>query len=139
MKALYTAVVTTAGGRNGSLKSSDGTLDLELRTPKEMGGQGGAHTNPEQLFAAGYAACLASAMAAVAGQRKIMVSPRITASVTLWSDEATGFRLSVDMDVVFTGVDLETAREIAEGGNLMCPYSKATKGNIDFTMKVSVK
>ncbi|WP_169090226.1 organic hydroperoxide resistance protein [Paenibacillus sp. PL91] len=131
MKNLYTATVTATGGRDGKLVSSDNILNLEVRAPKELGGVGGA-TNPEQLFAAGYAACFESALNLVARMKKIKVEKtEVTAHVTLGKDDDGGYELGVKMDVSVAGVELDVAKELVEAAHQVCPYSRATRGNIN--------
>jgi len=131
MNTLYTAHVTARGGRNGEIKSHDGVLNLETRTPKEMGGSGGFFTNPEQLFAAGYSACFDGALNHVARQSKIKLKDTsITAHVNFNNSEDKGFNLSVKLDVEIPGVDEATALELIEKAHHTCPYSKAINGNV---------
>jgi Ohr subfamily peroxiredoxin len=137
MQKLYTTSATVeGGGRNGHVKSSDGILDLDVRMPKELGGSGGA-TNPEQLFAAGYAACFDSAVNLVARTRKIAVrDTSVTANVTMGKVEDGTFALAVSLDVKIPGVSREAAQEIVEAAHQVCPYSKATHGNIEVELSV---
>ena len=134
MGAMYTATVTVTGGREGHVKSSDGKIDLNLSMPKEIGGKGGEGTNPEQLFAAGYAACFDSALQLVIGKQKVkdVTSTEVTAEVSLLKDEEdNGFRLGVKLHVLVNGVAQEKASELVEAAHQVCPYSKATRGNIE--------
>ncbi|WP_243385817.1 organic hydroperoxide resistance protein [Bacillus kexueae] len=136
MQPLYTATVTAAGGRNGFVKSTDGVLDLEVKMPKELGGAGGNATNPEQLFAAGYAACFDSALNLVIRQKRVEVKETsVTAHVTIGKDD-TGFGLSAQLDVKIDGVSEEVANELVNAAHQVCPYSKATRGNIDVKLNV---
>lgn len=137
MEALYTAVATATGdGRNGHATSEDGMLDLDLRIPKEMGGAGGA-TNPEQLFAVGYAACFHSALKLVAGRDKLDVTgTEVSASVSIGATESGGFGLAVELDVHAPALDQETAEKLAAAAHEVCPYSNATRGNIDVVLRV---
>lgn len=131
MKTLYTAHVTARGGRNGEIKSHDGVLNLETRTPKEMGGSGGFFTNPEQLFAAGYSSCFDGALNLVAKQSDIeLKGSSITAHVNFNYSKEQGFSLDVKLDVEIPGVDEKTARELIEKAHHTCPYSKAIEGNV---------
>ena len=131
MNTLYTAHVTARGGRNGEIKSHDGVLNLETRTPKEMGGSGGFFTNPEQLFAAGYSACFDGALNLVARQSKVKLNDtRITAHVNFNNSEDKGFSISVKLDVEIPGLDEATALELIEKAHHTCPYSKAIHGNV---------
>lgn len=138
MEALYTAIATNTGGRSGKVKSSDGVINFDLRPPKEMGGPSGDYTNPEQLFAAGYAACFAGAYSHVALEKKIRVRPDVTANVTL-NKVSDGFKLSVVMDIKTTGISQKEAEELAEEAHAFCPYSRATKGNIDVKLNSIVE
>jgi Ohr subfamily peroxiredoxin len=132
-KILYTATATAHGGREGHIRSSDGVLDLDLRIPKEMGGPGGAATNPEQLFAAGYAACFEGAVRFVARQRKIELKDAgVTAHVGIGPREPTGFGIAVQLDVSLPGIDRAVAQELADTAHRdICPYSHATRGNVE--------
>jgi lipoyl-dependent peroxiredoxin len=131
MKPLYTAEATAHGGREGHVKSSDGRLEADLRLPKEMGGPGGDGTNPEQLFAAGYAACFESALRLVArAQKKPLTDAKITARVTLNAD-GTKYVLSVELEGQIEGVPVEEALSLMHAAHEVCPYSNATRGNID--------
>jgi osmotically inducible protein OsmC len=131
-KVLYTAEAHVTGGRNGHGRSTDGELEVDLRLPKEMGGSGGG-TNPEQLFAIGYAACFESALAAVARRRHLDAGEvSIDSSVGLLPTGDGGFRLTVTLDVAVPAVaDRQTASELVRGAHEVCPYSNATRGNID--------
>ncbi len=135
MEALYTAHATSTGGRSGKVKSSDGVINLELRPPKEMGGPGGDYTNPEQLFAAGYAACFAGAYGHVALAKGFRIRPEVTANVTI-NKVSDGFKLSVVMGIRTSGISKKEAEELAEEAHAFCPYSRATKGNIEVTLEV---
>jgi Ohr subfamily peroxiredoxin len=132
MKALYTTAATVHGGREGHVQSSDGFLQADLRLPEEMGGPGGAGTNPEQLFAAGYAACFESALRMVARlQRKPLSDAHITARVSLNSTDAKTYVLSVELEGKLEGVSHEDAAALMHAAHEVCPYSNATRGNID--------
>ncbi|MEI5907881.1 organic hydroperoxide resistance protein [Bacillus spongiae] len=137
MNALYTASATTAGGRQGKVTSSDGTIDFSLSMPKGLGGAGGEGTNPEQLFAAGYSACFDSALNLVARQARKQIESEVTAEVSIGKDTDGGFGLSVNMMVTIKGVSQEEAEQLVNTAHTVCPYSKATKGNIsvDLTAK----
>ncbi len=140
MEALYTAEATAYGeGRNGEVRSSDGVIDEVLSVPKEMGGPGGDATNPEQLFAAGYAACFNSALAAVARAGKIqLASSEVTAKVGIGSNGAGGFQLTVELAVNIPGFDKAVAEKRVEQAHQVCPYSNATRGNIEVAITVTV-
>ncbi|QHL86856.1 Ohr family peroxiredoxin [Nibribacter ruber] len=137
MKRLYTAEVTATGGRSGQVKSSDGIIDIPVQLPEGMGGKGGA-TNPEQLFAAGYAACFQSALQLMAGKQKIRLDEKstVTAHVGLDQFEDGRFGLAVQLDVKIDGVDKEKAQELVEQAHEVCPYSVGTRGNIDVQLNV---
>ena len=132
-RVLYTAEATVTGGRvNGHGRTSDGALDVQLRTPKEMGGDGGG-TNPEQLFAVGYAACFEGALGAVGRREKVDVADAsIDSRVSLLPTEERGFKIAVELDVTLPHVeDPEQAVKIVEAAHQVCPYSNATRGNIE--------
>ncbi|MET0604475.1 MAG: organic hydroperoxide resistance protein [Baekduia sp.] len=134
-KTLYTAEAHVTGGRDkGHGKTSDGVLEVDLRLPAEMGGQGGG-TNPEQLFAVGYAACFEGALGAVARRAKLETGDAVIDSkVSLHPNEARGFDLSVQLDVTLPSVDAEQAAELVKAAHQVCPYSNATRGNIPVTL-----
>lgn len=139
MEALYTAKATAEGGRIGKVKSSDGTLNLALSMPKSLGGQEKENaTNPEQLFAAGYAACFDSALNLVARQSRKRIESKVTAEVSIGKDLDGGFKLGVVLNVAINGISLEEAKELVEQAHGVCPYSKATKGNIDVELKTKL-
>ena len=132
MRTLYTAVSTAHGGRDGHVRSSDGVLDIDLKTPKEMGGPGGAGTNPEQLFAAGYAACFESAMRAVARkQKKALADAHVTAQVSFNVADEGKFVLSVELHAKVEGSSIEDTATLMHAAHEVCPYSNATRGNIE--------
>ena len=139
-KSLYTATATATGGRAGTAKSPDGVLDLALTTPKELGGNGATGTNPEQLFAAGYSACFIGAMKAVAGKQKIS----LPAEVSITSDVAIGphankpgaFGIQVDMKISVPGMERGALEKLVETAHEVCPYSNATRGNVDVTLTI---
>ncbi|XPE05275.1 organic hydroperoxide resistance protein [Arthrobacter sp. N1] len=139
MSALYTAVATATGdGRNGEARTDDGQLAVDLAVPKEMGGAGGA-TNPEQLFAVGYAACFHSALKLVAGRSKAKISDTaVTAEVSINPTDGGGFQLAVALHAEIGGVDQETADSLVEQAHQVCPYSNATRGNIDVTVDATI-
>ena len=137
MEKLYTATVKASGGRNGRLESSDQVLNLKVKMPKELGGPGGAYTNPEQLFAAGYAACFDSALNLVIRTKHLKVEgTEVTSHVTIGKDTDGGFKLEVTLDVAIAGIEQEAAQELVEAAHQVCPYSKATRGNIEVTLNV---
>jgi lipoyl-dependent peroxiredoxin len=139
MKLLYeTEAVATGQGRNGRSRSSDGTLDVELAIPEEMGGPGGSATNPEQLFAAGYAACFHSALQVVARRERVAVDDSsVAARVGLKANADRGFELSVALHVDVPGVERATAEELVAKAHAVCPYSNATRGNLDVQLQVA--
>lgn len=142
MEKLYTAKATTKGGRNGHVSSSDNVLDLELRSPKEMGGTEEGYTNPEQLFAAGYAACFDSAMELMARRKKLNIEgAELTIEVSIGRDAAdAGFRLQADITGDFPkGITGEQARELMAEAHKFCPYSKAVRGNIEVKLHHKIK
>jgi osmotically inducible protein OsmC len=137
MNVLYTAEATAWGGREGRAASSDGVLDVELRIPKEMGGPGGAFTNPEQLFATGYAACFHSALKLIAAREKVDVSESaVTARVGIGANDAGGFGLEVALEGELPGVERAVAEDLMAKAHQVCPYSNATRGNIEVTLTV---
>ena len=137
-KVLYTAHATSTGGRSGTSKSSDGVLDLTLTTPKELGGNGAVGTNPEQLFAAGYSACFIGAMKHVAMVQKIALpaDTSIKADVGIGPIPA-GFGIQVAMAVTIPGMERAAAEKLVQAAHAVCPYSNATRGNIDVTLTVA--
>ncbi|MDN7245007.1 organic hydroperoxide resistance protein [Planococcus shenhongbingii] len=137
MRELFKTSVIATGGREGRVVSEDNMIDIKLETPKEMGGPGGG-TNPEQLFAAGYAACFDGMLNAIAKKEKTeLTSTSVKADVSFLKDEAdNGFKLAAILNVSVKGVDEEKARELVEKAHEACPYSKATRGNIEVELKV---
>jgi Ohr subfamily peroxiredoxin len=135
-KRLYTAEASVQGGRDGHGRSSDGVLDLDIRPPNELGGPGGG-TNPEQLFALGYGACFQSAMGVVGRRLRVDTSSStVTARVTLGSVEGGGYGIAVELDVAIPDVDHEIAEQVVKAAHEVCPYSNATRGNIEVLLKV---
>ena len=139
MAIIYTAKATATGGREGRATSSDQHLDVQLSTPKELGGAGGAGTNPEQLFAAGYSACFLSAMKFVSTQLKIAVPADATVSATvgIGPNDKGGFGLAVDLLVNVPGLDKAAAQTLIDKAHEVCPYSNATRSNIDVTLSLA--
>ncbi len=137
IQALYTATVTATGGRDGRAISTDGNLDVRLATPRELGGQGGNATNPEQLFAAGYSACFIGALKFVAGkqQQALPAETSITANVGIGQIPG-GFGLEVALQVSLPGLDRELAQRLVEAAHQVCPYSNATRGNIQVSLSL---
>jgi Ohr subfamily peroxiredoxin len=135
-KPLYTAEATVKGGRDGHGRSSDGVLDLDIRPPAELGGSS-VGTNPEQLFALGFSACFQSAMGVVGRRMKVDTSDsEVTGRVTLGTIEGNAFGLAVELDVHIPGVDESTARDVVDRAHEVCPYSNATRDNIEVTLKI---
>ena len=131
MKTLYTAEATATGGRNGHVKSNNGVLDLQVRMPKGLGGANDDYTNPEQLFAAGYAACFDSALLHIIKREKIAAEETtVTAKVGIGQIDNGGFGLAVTLVVNVPQLDIELAKELVEKAHQVCPYSNATRGNI---------
>jgi lipoyl-dependent peroxiredoxin len=141
VQVLYTAeAIATGAGRAGEVRSSDGVIDEILAIPKELGGPGGDHTNPEQLFAAGYAACFNSALALVARQAKVdMPSSSVTARVGIGPVESQGrgLGLSATLIISIPNVDRAVAEDLAAKAHQVCPYSNATRGNIEVELQIA--
>ena len=139
MAAVYTALATATGeGRNGHTRTSDGSIDLDLAVPTEMGGPGGG-ANPEQLFAAGYAACFHGALKMVASKQKVaFTDSAVTAEVGIGQLDTGGFGLTVALHAEIGGVDQATADELVAAAHTVCPYSNATRGNVDVTLEATV-
>ena len=137
MKMLYTAVATATGGRQGRVRSSDGALAVDLALPTELGGPGGAATNPEQLFAAGYAACYDNAMRRVAREKRIAIGQTsVTARVGIGRNEAGYYELDVELHVQLPDLEREVAEQVAADAHRICPYSNAVRGNLDVNIVV---
>ncbi|TDP75019.1 organic hydroperoxide resistance protein [Roseateles toxinivorans] len=136
-KVLYTAHATSTGGREGKSRSSDGVLDLTLSTPKELGGAGGPGTNPEQLFAAGYSACFIGAMKVVASKMKLALPAEtsIAADVSIGPIPA-GLGIQVALNISIPGMDKASAEQLVHAAHQVCPYSNATRGNIDVALNL---
>ncbi|GAA0239286.1 organic hydroperoxide resistance protein [Saccharothrix sp. NPDC042600] len=140
MQVLYTAEATAVGdGRNGEVRSSDGVIDEQLAAPKELGGPGGDKTNPEQLFAAGYAACFHSALKLVARHGKVALGETtVTAKVNLGPNGNGGYLLAVDLHSHLPGVTQDVAEDLVAKAHQVCPYSNATRGNIEVALTATV-
>lgn len=137
MKALYEAHASVTGGRNGHVATNDGVLSLDLAMPRELGGAGGAKTNPEQLFACGYAACFDSALNLVASQQKIrLTDTRIDATVGIGQNGSGGFALQVKLSAMIPGVPREQAQALLEQAHQVCPYSNAVRGNVEVELQL---
>jgi Ohr subfamily peroxiredoxin len=136
-KVVYTAHASATGGRDGRAVSSDGVIDVKLSVPKEMGGRGGAATNPEQLFAAGYSACFLGAVKFVAGKQgvKIPDDAKVSADVGI-GPIPTGFAIKVDLQVSLPGIEHAQAQSLVDAAHIVCPYSNATRNNVDVTITV---
>lgn len=140
MKTLYTTSATTAGGRSGKASTENGELILDLNVPKELGGEGGKGTNPEQLFAMGYSACYGSALQHVAKQKNIELGEfTVSAEVSLGQTEEGDFQLGVILDTYIPGIDLKLGEELINEAHEVCPYSRATEDNIDVTLNLLVE
>jgi osmotically inducible protein OsmC len=138
MKVVYTAGATATGGRNGHVKSDNGVLDVQVRMPKALGGASDDYTNPEQLFAAGYAACFDSALNLVVKQEKISTGETtVTAKVSIGQNDSGGFGLAVELDVNIPQIDLDKANELVAKAHQVCPYSNATRGNVEVKLAVT--
>jgi len=136
-KVLYRAQATATGGRDGRAVSSDGVLDIALGTPKELGGAGGAVTNPEQLFAAGYSACFLGAMKFVASRDKLAIPKDVSVEGNVGIGQIpTGFGIEVELKISLPGLDREQAQVLVDKAHIVCPYSNATRGNIDVTLTI---
>ena len=139
-KALYTAHASSTGGRVGTTESSDGVIKLSLTTPRELGGAGGNGTNPEQLFASGYSACFIGAMKAVAARQKIALPADVTIKADVSIGPMTGkegaFGVAVNMSISVPGMDKAAAQALVDTAHEVCPYSNATRGNIDVALTV---
>ncbi|WTD61983.1 organic hydroperoxide resistance protein [Micromonospora sp. NBC_01638] len=129
-RVTYTATATATGGRAGNVRSDDGFLDVDLRAPKEMGGPGGA-TNPEQLFAAGYAACFQASIGAAGRRMKVDTSGSLVTCHVSMGPVGTGYGLAVRLVVEIPNVDEATCQKLTEEAHQICPYSAATRGNIE--------
>jgi len=137
MQKLYTTGATSVGGRDGRVRSEDGKIDMQVHTPKELGGPGGDGTNPEQLFAAGYSACFESALRLVARmQKKQLTEASITAKVSLGKTDAGAYEIAVELHGHLPGMPREEAQALLEAAHQVCPYSRATRGNIEVQLFV---
>ena len=137
-KVLYTAHAQATGGRDGRAVSSDGVLDIKLATPRELGGAGGTGTNPEQLFAAGYSACFIGAMKFVAGRDKIPLKGEISVDGSVGIGPIpNGFGIEVTLKIAVPGLSRAEAETLVQKAHIVCPYSNATRGNIDVNLVVA--
>lgn len=140
MAILYTTQATSTGGREGSSAADDGKLQVTLSTPKELGGAGGAGTNPEQLFAAGYSACFLGALKYVAGQKKIAIPADATVSAKVGigpREDGTGFGIEAALTITVPGLDKAVVEDLVAQAHIVCPYSHATRGNIPVSLTVA--
>lgn len=138
MEKLYTAKATATGGRSGRVVSHNKALDAEVKAPKEMGGPSGDYINPEILFAAGYAACFGSAVDSIIRNEKKAAGPAtVTAEVSIGKNDKGGYGLDVTLDVNVPGVDQATAEDLVNKAHQVCPYSNATRNNIDVKLNVT--
>lgn len=137
-QVLYTGHASATGGREGRARSSDGVLDVQLSTPKELGGAGGPGTNPEQMFAAGYAACFLGALKFVAGQQQLAVpaDAQVSGSVGI-GPIPNGFGIQVALTIALPGLDRAVAQALVDAAHIVCPYSNATRGNIDVQLSLA--
>ncbi|SEQ49364.1 peroxiredoxin, Ohr subfamily [Solimonas aquatica] len=136
-KVLYRATATATGGRDGRALSEDGRLDLRLTTPRELGGAGGEGTNPEQLFASGYSACFLGALKFVAARDKLPIPADVSVKGTVGIGAIpTGFGIEVDLAISLPGMDREQAKTLVERAHIVCPYSNATRNNIDVRLSI---
>jgi osmotically inducible protein OsmC len=139
MEAIYTASATATGdARNGHVRSADGVLDFDLAVPKEMGGPGGALPNPEELFAAGYAACFHGALKAAARLAKVtLTDSAVTVDIGIGNNGQGGYGLKAAIEAEISGVDEDVARQLLEAAHQLCPYSNATRGNIEVALSLA--
>jgi Ohr subfamily peroxiredoxin len=136
-KVLYRAQATATGGRDGRAVSSDGVLDVRLTVPKELGGNGAEGTNPEQLFAAGYSACFLGALKFVAGRDKVALPADVSITGQVGIGQIpTGFGIEVELKIALPGLDRAVAEDLVQKAHIVCPYSNATRGNIDVTLTI---
>ncbi len=136
-KVLYTASATSVGGREGRSTSSDKVLDVQLSTPSELGGAGGPGTNPEQLFAAGYSACFLGALKLVASKQKVSLPENTNVSAEIGIGPIpTGFGIEAKLTISAPGIERDTLQALVDDAHIVCPYSNATRGNIDVTLVV---
>ncbi len=140
MKISYSTTALSTGGRDGKVQVQDSPLSFEMATPPEMGGTKPQGVNPEQLFAAGYSACFGSAVQHVLRLRKLTLDPPdVQVTVGIGRNDAGGFQLAADIVVTLTGTDLQTAADIVKEAHTVCPYSNATRGNIEVNVTAEVK
>jgi Ohr subfamily peroxiredoxin len=138
VNVLYTTQATATGGRDGEAATKDGSFKVKLSTPKELGGAGGPGNNPEQLFASGWSACYIGAMKFVGGQKKLPIpaNTSVTATIGIGPRSEGGFGLTAVLDVNLPGMDKAAAKQLVEEADKVCPYSNATRNNIDVKLNV---
>ena len=139
VNVLYRTTASATGGRDGHAATADGTLDVALSTPKELGGAGGPGNNPEQLFAAGYSACFLGAMKFVASQGgpKVPADTKVSATVGIGPRSEGGFGIEVSLEIALPGLDHAAAEKLVADAHQVCPYSNATRGNVDVKLTVA--
>ena len=139
VNVIYKTSATATGGRDGSAKSDDGSVDVKLVVPKEMGGPGGTGANPEKLFAAGYAACFLGAMKAVSGKVgvKVPADATVTAQIGFGPRSEGGYGITADLTITMPGVERSEAQRLAEAAHEVCPYSNATRNNVDVGLNIA--
>ncbi|MDD2387542.1 MAG: organic hydroperoxide resistance protein [Bacteroidales bacterium] len=136
MERLYTAKVTASGGRNGHVKSDDGVIDMDVRMPKGLGGDGGEYANPESLFGATYSACYDGALNLVAKMAKHRIESTTTANVTIGKESDGGLAIAVQLDIEVKGVDRKIAQDLVNQAHQVCPYSKAIRNNVEVILNL---
>ncbi len=139
LEILYTAESTVVGGREGHVKSTDGIIDIDVSMPKGLGGKGEANANPELLFSAGYAACFDGALNLMAKMQKVTIKSQTTVKVSIGKNAEGGLDLAADIVSEIEGVDQNKATELVNAAHQFCPYSRATRGNIEVTIKAIAK
>lgn len=138
MKTIYTTAAKVTGGRNGHIKSDNGILDLEVRLPKAMGGASDDYPNPEMLFAAGYAACFDSALNLIISKKRVDAgTTTVNAQVSIGMVTNGGYALAVTLDINIPGISMEEAKSLSEKAHEICPYSNATRNNIEVTLNTT--
>ena len=139
VQVLYQARATSVGGRSGRSRSDDGRIDIELATPKELGGPGGPGTNPEQLFAAGYSACFLGALKVAGQQIKQPIPPdaSVTATVGIGPRSEGGFGITAALEISLPGIERALAQQLVESAHQICPYSNATRNNVDVQLSIA--
>lgn len=133
INVIYKTSATATGGRDGAARSDDGSVDVKLIVPKEMGGPGGVGANPEKLFAAGYSACFLGAMKAVSGKEgvKVPADATVTATIGFGPRSEGGYGITADLSVTLPGIEREAGERLMQAAHAVCPYSNATRGNVD--------